>query len=80
MILNKEELKGKLAKRNDIQKEIIYSFSVVSNLSELTVLLFDDLRIDEEELLKLNKVALVRFANLYRSKTLKLFAEFIDKK
>ena len=57
----------------------LYSLPVVSSLSELTALLFDDLRIDEEELLKLNKVDLVRFANLYKSKNLNLFAEFINK-
>ncbi len=58
----------------------LYSFPVVSNLSELTALLFDDLRIDEEELLNLNKDDLLRFAKLYRSKNLNLFAEFINKK
>lgn len=57
----------------------LYSLPVVSGLSELTALLFDDLRIDEEELLNLNKEDLLRFANLYRSKNLNLFAEFIKK-
>lgn len=57
----------------------LYSLPVVSNLSELTVLLFDDLRIDEEELLNLNKDDLLRFSNLYGSKNLYLFAEFIKK-
>lgn len=57
----------------------LYSLPVVSNLSELTALLFDDLRIDEEELLKLNKVDLVRIAKLYKSKNLNLFAELIKK-
>ncbi len=55
----------------------LYSLPVISNLLELTVLLFSDLRIDEEELVKLNKHDLLRFANLYRSKNLNLFAEFI---
>ena len=58
----------------------LYSLPVVSNLSELTAFLFDDLRIDEEELLNLNKDDLLRFAKLYRSKNLNLFAEFINKK
>lgn len=57
----------------------LYSLPIVSNLSELTALLFDDLRIDEEELLNLNKNDLLRFANLYKSKNLNLFAEFIKK-
>lgn len=57
----------------------LYSLPVVSNLSELTALLFDDLRIDEEELLNLNKDELLRFANLYKSKNLNLFAVFIKK-
>lgn len=56
----------------------LYSLPVVFNLSELTALLFDDLRIDEEELLKLNKENLLRFAKLYKSKNLNLFAEFIN--
>lgn len=57
----------------------LYSLPVVSNLSELTALLFDDLRIDEEELFNLNKDDLVRFAKSYKSKNLNLFAEFIKK-
>ena len=57
----------------------LYSFPVVSNLSELTALLFDDLRLDEEELLNLNKDELLRFAKLYKSKSLNLGAEGIKK-
>lgn len=57
----------------------LYSLPVASNLSELTALLFDDLRIDEEELFNLNKKELIKFASLYRSKNLDLFAEFINK-
>ena len=57
----------------------LYSLPAVSKLSELAALLFDDLRIDEEEFSNLNKDDLLRFANLYRSKNLKLFVEFIKK-
>lgn len=57
----------------------LYSVTAVSNLSELTALLFEDLRIDEEEFFNLNKDDLVRFAKLYKSKNLNLFAEFITK-
>lgn len=58
----------------------LYSFPVVSTLSGLTALLFDDLRIDEEEFFNLNKDDLLRFAKLYKSKNLNLFAEFINKR
>lgn len=57
----------------------LYSLPAVSYLSELTALLIDDLRIDEEGLFNLNKNDLLKFAKLYRSKNLNLFAEFIKK-
>lgn len=55
----------------------LYTISPVSNLTELKELLFDDLRIDEEEFEKLNKNTLETLALLYHSKNLNLLARFI---
>lgn len=55
----------------------LYTISPVSNLTELKELLFDDLRIDEDEFSKLNKDILEKLAPLYHSTNLNLLAKFI---
>lgn len=55
----------------------LYSISPVKNLSELRALLFEDLRIDEQEFWKLNMSALNELAPLYRSTNLNLLVKFI---
>lgn len=58
----------------------LYTISPVSNLTELKELLFDDLRIDEDEFAKLNKDILEQLAPLYHSTNLNLLAKFIRRK
>lgn len=55
----------------------LYSISPVNNLTELKDLLFDDLRIDEDEFAKLDKNTLETLASLYHSKNLNLLAKLI---
>ena len=55
----------------------LYTISPVSNLSELKELLFDDLRIDEDEFEKLDKNTLETLAPLYHSTNLNLLAKLI---
>lgn len=55
----------------------LYSLSPVKNLSELRALLFEDLRIDEQEFWKLNMSALNELAPLYHSTNLNLLSKLI---
>jgi len=55
----------------------LYTISPVSNLTELKELLFDDLRIDEDEFEKLDHNTLDTLAPLYHSTNLNLLAKLI---
>ena len=55
----------------------LYSLSPVQNVKELRELLFEDLRIDEDEFWKLNLSDIAELAPLYRSTNLKLLAKLI---
>lgn len=55
----------------------LYTISPINNLTELKELLFNDLRIDEEEFNKLDKDTLITIAPLYHSKNLNLLAKLI---
>ena len=57
----------------------LYTISPVGNLKEMKELLFDDLRIDDEELAKFNLKDLNIIAPLYHSTNVKLFARFMQK-
>ena len=55
----------------------LYTISPVSNLTELKELLFEDLRIDEDEFEKLDHNTLETLAPLYHSTNLNLLAKLI---
>ena len=55
----------------------LYTLSPVNNIKELSVLLFDDLRIDEERFIELKKEDILLLAPLYHSKNLNLLAKLI---
>lgn len=55
----------------------LYTISPINNLTELKELLFNDLRIDEEEFTKLDQDTLTTIAPLYHSKNLNLLTKLI---
>ena len=55
----------------------LYTIPPVKNLAEFSALLFDDLRIDENELKKLDKDAIEKLAPLYRTNNLKFLVKFM---
>ena len=55
----------------------LYSLPPAKNLSELHALLFDDLRIDEQEFWRLNMNSLNELAPLYHTSNLKLLSKLI---
>jgi predicted transcriptional regulator of viral defense system len=69
----------RIAGREKALCDTLYSKYPVRNYHELEELLFDDLRIDEDELEKLDKAALLELCPLYRSTTLSMFYRYIKK-
>lgn len=58
----------------------LYSMPPVRNAGDLDAMLFDDLRIDERELRRLNADTINELAPLYRSTNLTLLTKFLRKK
>lgn len=56
----------------------LYTISPVDNISDLKKLLFEDLRIYEDEFYKLNKDDLLKIAPLYHSTNLNLLIKLIE--
>lgn len=56
----------------------LFSISPVASINKLKDLLFEDLRIDEEEFFKLNRSELLKVAPLYKSRNLDLLVELIS--
>ncbi len=57
----------------------LYTLPPAKNLGELRTLLFDDLRIDEQEFWKLDMNSLNELAPLYRASNLKLLSKLIGR-
>lgn len=57
----------------------LYSISPLQNQAELQSLLFDDLRIDQNEFCKLNKEDIKVLAEKYKSKNVTLLSKFIKR-
>ena len=55
----------------------LYTIPPVKNLTEFNALLFEDLRIDENEFKKLDMDAIEKLAPLYRTNNLKFLVKFI---
>jgi len=58
----------------------LYTLSPVKNISDLKRLLFDDLRIDEQEFNRLNFTTITELTEKYRCNNLKLLAKFLRRK
>lgn len=55
----------------------LYSLSPIGTISNLKIMLFDDLRIDENEFNKLNKNMIISLAEDYHSTNVKLLARYM---
>ena len=58
----------------------LYSLPPIRNMNDLNALMFDDLRLDEQELQKLNTDTINALCPLYRSTNLTLLNKFFRKK
>ena len=55
----------------------LYTLPPAKNLTELQALLFNDLRVDEQEFAKLDKASIGELAPLYHATNLKLLGKLI---
>lgn len=81
-ILLKENQKGlnyKIASKEKALCDMLYLKYPVRSIKDLKYLLFEDLRIDEDELFTLDKDFINEIAPLYHSNTLNTFLKFINK-
>lgn len=80
LILNEDGYFFKIASPEKAICDTIYSVSSVRNLKEIETLLLDDLRIDWDDLEKLNLNTIEEIAPLYRSGNVALLAKFLKRK
>lgn len=76
-IIKEDEYIYKIASPEKALCDKLYSLSPVANKKELIHLLFNDLRIDEQEFNKLNKDILIELCDLYKSTNLKLLKKVV---
>lgn len=58
----------------------LYTLSPIKTIKDLKILLFEDLRIDEDMFYRLNKEDILKLALLYHSTNLNLLAKIIKGK
>lgn len=80
LILNEDGYFFKIASPEKAICDTIYSVSPVRNLKEIETLLLYDLRIDWDDLEKLNLNTIEEIAPLYRSGNVALLAKFLKRK
>ena len=74
---NEEGIRYKIATKEKALCDMLYSKYPVRTISDLKVLLFEDLRIDEELFLNLDFDFIMKIAPLYHSNTLLTLIKFI---
>ena len=76
---NQKDLNYKIASKEKALCDMLYLKYPVRSIKDLKYLLFEDLRIDEDELFSLDKDFINEIAPLYHSNTLNTFLKFINK-
>ena len=75
---NENDIRYKIASKEKALCDLLYSMYPVRSIKDLKVMLFDDLRIDEEEFKKLDFSFIKTIANDYHSNTLYILVKYID--
>ena len=76
---NEEDIRYKIATKEKALCDTLYSKYPVRSIIDLKILLFDDLRFDEELFLKLDLNFIIKIAPLYHSNTLLTLVKYIKK-
>ena len=75
---NEMGLRYKIASKEKALCDILYSKYPVRSIKDLKILLFEDLRIDENEFYKLDFNSIIELAPLYHSNSLNTLAKYVS--
>ena len=76
---NSKDISYKIASKEKALCDLLYSKYPVRSIKDLKTLLFEDMRIDENELLKMNVEFIKEIAPLYHSNSLNVLKKYINK-
>ena len=76
---NSKDISYKIASKEKALCDLLYSKYPVRSIKDLKILLFEDMRIDENELLKMNVEFIKEIAPLYHSNSLNVLKKYLDK-
>lgn len=76
---NSKNISYKIASKEKALCDLLYSKYPVRSIKDLKTLLFEDMRIDENELLKMNVEFIKEIAPLYHSNSLNVLKKYLNK-
>ena len=76
---NSKDISYKIASKEKALCDLLYSKYPVRSIKDLKTLLFEDMRIDENELLKMNVEIIKEIAPLYHSNSLNVLKKYLSK-
>ena len=76
---NSKDISYKIASKEKALCDLLYSKYPVRSIKDLKILLFEDMRIDENELLKMNVEIIKEIAPLYHSNSLNVLKKYLSK-
>ena len=76
---NSKDISYKIASKEKALCDLLYSKYPVRSIKDLKTLLFDDMRIDENEILKMNVEFIKEIAPLYHSNSLNVLKKYLNK-
>lgn len=76
---NSKDISYKIASKEKALCDLLYSKYPVRSIKDLKTLLFEDMRIDENEFLKMNAEFIKEIAPLYHSNTLNVLKKYLNK-
>lgn len=76
---NSKDISYKIASKEKALCDLLYSKYPVRSIKDLKTLLFEDMRIDENELLKMNVEIIKEIAPLYHSNSLNVLKKYLNK-
>ena len=76
---NSKDISYKIASKEKALCDLLYSKYPVRSIKDLKILLFEDMRIDENELLKMNVEFIKEIAPLYHSNSLNVLIKYLNK-
>ncbi len=79
ILKNSKDISYKIASKEKALCDLLYSKYPVRSIKDLKTLLFEDMRIDENEFLKMNVEFIKEIAPLYHSNSLNVLKKYLDK-